>query len=1373
MSSQLLALVGNNLSLQKASKKEVRHLKYISILTLSIVLCSGTFESAVAQQTIVGGSDGVQTNSNIKGPLEFKGFVKELSKKLKGAIVVLYESPDGSHENLTELYRTVSPGSGMFEFKLEINKHFVLAVEKGGYTTKKIDFDTDVTLARKQHTKVAKFEFELDMVKDLDGLPFVGAVAHVFYQIKSNTFNYQLDYTKDELENEEIDRLEKERKQIEAELAYQKKEDLKEAAQVLLDKESASAQQVIEAAVKIGDGNKGKTVKGFLDVFAEADTLRERKALAMYGQLLEERKKANAGAGKIDFQAVFQAASVVESEAESKAETERQALVSALRKEKETTAAKDKEALVIQRKVAEQKAAERLAGAVAAEELRVRQEQKETRDEVYYAIFNANGSSTAAVANLIKTYSKSDLYRVEKANAIYVEYEKTRLTGTTLSNMDFGNLFNAADVAEQEAIHKEIESEREEGKSVLEAFKLKVEAQKQKEQQEISRKIEKGLEDAPKDRASQISVFENALLKNEPNKGLKAEAMYEQYVKQQKSIREIETGLTTAASDSESQKAVFYNALSEDTPDRKAVAQRMYDNYIGSKQAQGGSGTISMDFGSMFQVADNAAEEAKKDAFEENALEIQAAQDQLEARRQGIRKEKQQLAAKAEKDVKNVHKAGMADAKNKKEKALESAIEKGGGDRDKSVVEISKALPETGDKELDRNRAEAVYDAYLKENREIERSGRVGEKVNFAVLFGAAEKAELESLQNQYEKTEAAKAITLVNYEERRIEKATAIAKAEQVKAEREVAAAEIEYEETLHKTEAMRIERLAEEKKKEEVFAKEIAMDQAKRDVLEKERADGELAVVKAARLERLERESKNALALAKAEEDKKKKLQELANKAAEERLALLNKQEFEAEEERRKEEKAKTDERERLALAKSEADAAAKKAEADAVAQEEKKLKSEELAAAKAEQERLSLAEKAKKEADNKAKANALAVEKDTKDRLKEEERIRLATAQKAEFDALAAQKEEEKRAKAKEERLAEAARVKAQQDEDARKANYDALVSKGDVAMSKEDYRVGYKNYQSAKALYPDNKDVVRKFKEAEMEVGALDQAVADQLALDTRYSQFMQEAEQDLSQNNFDAAKAKFRKASELKPDEREPKQKIRNINRTLEQIAADNKVEVEKERKYILLIQNGATALESNSLAQAKDLYLQASRMKPDDATPKAKLEEIQKMEDELATAAIEEDIRKESAKLEFENKQAEAKREKEAKLAARLLNIADADAAKEETAKTDEEREIKRIAQFEDLQEELRKMDLNAEEARATLLSELAKIYPEGLTEETVDGKNFVLSRHVINERGAVTIYEKKVWDWGGQFYFKDTDIAITEAIYKLEIGKY
>ena len=259
-------------------------------------------EQSYAQKAVSVDSDSLMSRSNIKGPLQFKGFVKELSKQLKGAVVTLYESPDGSKDNLTEILKTVTGGNGQFEFKLEVNKFYVLSVEKGGYTTKKIDFDTDVTMAREQYTSVPTFSFVVDMVQDLDGLAYAGSVASVFYQIKRNEFDYQLDYSKEEMEEEERLLREQEEQRRLAELAAQKKFEMEEAARVLRENENASAQELIKAAVTVGNGDKEKTIAGFLKVFSEVDSLRDKKAAAMYDQLLEERKTSTATGAKIDFQ---------------------------------------------------------------------------------------------------------------------------------------------------------------------------------------------------------------------------------------------------------------------------------------------------------------------------------------------------------------------------------------------------------------------------------------------------------------------------------------------------------------------------------------------------------------------------------------------------------------------------------------------------------------------------------------------------------------------------------------------------------------------------------------------------------------------------------------------------------------------------------------------------------------------------------------------------------------------------------------------------------------------------------------------------------------------------------------------------------------
>ena len=313
-----------------------------------------------------------------------------------------------------------------------------------------------------------------------------------------------------------------------------------------------------------------------------------------------------------------------------------------------------------------------------------------------------------------------------------------------------------------------------------------------------------------------------------------------------------------------------------------------------------------------------------------------------------------------------------------------------------------------------------------------------------------------------------------------------------------------------------------------------------------------------------------------------------------------------------------------------------------------------------------------------------------------------------------------------------------------------------------------------------MYPEEKAVQKKFESADIERKRVEKAEADAIALQRRYDGLLEQGESELANNNYDAAKAAFEKASELKPNEQAPKQKIRDINRTLDQLAAEEKARVEKENQFAALMKAGDDALNADNLSLARDKYNEAKQLKPDEASAiSGKLASVEEREQTLALEAEKERKRQEEAKRKYEEQQAlaaeqaaaEAKRKEEERLRVmeELGVIADAKAQKELTAKEQEEA---RIAAYEKLKQNYGESGMS-EENRKAFLSDLAKLYPEGLTKETVQGKNFVLARYVINQSNVVTIYEKKTWDWGGVFYFKNSDIAITEAIYKLEVGKY
>jgi len=45
---------------------------------------------------------------------------------------------------------------------------------------------------------------------------------------------------------------------------------------------------------------------------------------------------------------------------------------------------------------------------------------------------------------------------------------------------------------------------------------------------------------------------------------------------------------------------------------------------------------------------------------------------------------------------------------------------------------------------------------------------------------------------------------------------------------------------------------------------------------------------------------------------------------------------------------------------------------------------------------------------------------------------------------------------------------------------------------------------------------------------------------------------------------------------------------------------------------------------------------------------------------------------------------------------------------------------------------------------------------PSFVKEETEQGKDFMLYRTIVNVNGVLTTFEKKVWNWGGVFVFKN-----------------
>ncbi|MCG3166906.1 MAG: hypothetical protein POELPBGB_02689 [Bacteroidia bacterium] len=1123
---------------------------------------------------------------SIPGKLVINGSAQELQDKLKNVIVILYQDIDKTG-NWVELEKQLTKADGKFSFKLDLESKYMIEVARGGYTTKKVTFDTEVYGLTNQP---APFDFIVDLVPDRDGLGYINPVANVFYYAKKQEFDYQLDYSKEELEEEaklERERLEKlEFQRLEAE----RKAQLELQAKEMIASEQSTGQEKIENAIKAGNGSKEATINELKKTFLETDTLAGKKAEAIYAAY-EKQKSSNA---KVDYAVLFQEGKNTEQKIVKAKEEEIKRVQEQIRLAKEEIARTEKEALEKQKQAAAVEMSSKIAEAERVNEEKRKAEEAVQKQKIEQAIKTGAGNKEETIKQLETIYAKDDPYKEAKATALYEAYEKQKLSGTTLSNVDYASLFAAANFAEIKAQDEAEQKQAQEQKARVDEYMQKVNEKSAKEEAAAVAKIEEAVKSAAGDKTKLIEAFKQTFDKDDPFAEHKATAMYEKYEADRKIMQE--QGKNYAAVDYKS----IFNA---------------------GKQAE--------------LTAVDAERKKKEEALAKSEVALYMAMEQK-------RKERQEESKKAEVGVEKVREEKLQQAKTEQEKKIQSAISTGAGNREATINALKNALP--ANTPYREEKAVAMYEQYERDVKKAQEAGQPATGIDYKSLQAAADLVEVQQLQKSFEQK---KAVEVAEQEKRRVET----------------------------------------EQKAKEILA-------SKSDEAQKLFADAG---------------KQKEEAEAKAEQEKRVK-EELAKAAEEKRLKDEAEAKAKAEaEQKRKEEAAKLAEEKRLA------EEAAAKAKAEAKAEEERKAKEE---AARLTEEKRKAEEAAKAKADEEARlaAEAKKAAEEAKQKAAEEKRLAEEAAAKAKADELARIAEEK--------RLKEEAEAKAKADAEQKRKEEEA-------ARVAEAARLKAETEAKAKA-------------EAEKKAAEEAARLAEQKRLkEEAEAKAKAEAEKKAAEEAARLAEEKrLKEAAEKKA--REEAARLAEEKRLKEEAEAKARAEAEKKARE-----------DAARLAEEK-------RIK-DEAEAKARAEAEKKAREDAARLAEEKRIRDEAeAKAKAA---AEAKRIEEEKLRAEEYKKA------QEEAKRLSEAERKK--RFEEAQERAKNTQLDEKARRAQFLSDIALIYPEGLTEENIDGKDFKMKRYIINDKGTVTVYDKKTWNWGGIFCFKNTDIPITESLFDLEVKKY
>ncbi len=281
----------------------------------------------------------------------------------------------------------------------------------------------------------------------------------------------------------------------------------------------------------------------------------------------------------------------------------------------------------------------------------------------------------------------------------------------------------------------------------------------------------------------------------------------------------------------------------------------------------------------------------------------------------------------------------------------------------------------------------------------------------------------------------------------------------------------------------------------------------------------------------------------------------------------------------------------------------------------------------------------------------------------------------------------------------------------DQKARQDAYDKAIADADKYYNLKDYNNSRTSYQTAQAIFTDKPYPKQRIDEIDK--------ILKQQANDKNYKSLLDEANDLYSNKNYEAAKAKYKEASLIKPEELTPTDKIKEIDKILAQKDAEKQKQIQNENNYNDELTKANNLFDKAQYDAAKKEYEKALTFMPDEAFPKQKIAKINEIKSLLAK----------------ENKTNTPVPVK--------TNPVDAPKLADLKFKSNTERE--------------------------QYLKELLAKYPSGITCEIYKEKNRTITRYIVIRENQATDFREIKYNWGGVDYMRN-DKPITQLYFNTQV---
>ncbi len=179
----------------------------------------------------------------------------------------------------------------------------------------------------------------------------------------------------------------------------------------------------------------------------------------------------------------------------------------------------------------------------------------------------------------------------------------------------------------------------------------------------------------------------------------------------------------------------------------------------------------------------------------------------------------------------------------------------------------------------------------------------------------------------------------------------------------------------------------------------------------------------------------------------------------------------------------------------------------------------------------------------------------------------------------------------------------------DQSAKEEEFNKLVQEGDVAKQSELYDDAIAKYNKALDIKNDT-DVEAKKAEAEKLKQAKIDAENKANELEANYKAAIDAADKAYDNEDWDTAIKKYKEALELKSGEKHPTDRLADINQKIADQKAKEEAAKAKQKEYDDLMADADNLFKADKLEEAKEKYIQASKVFPSEDKPKDKISEI-------------------------------------------------------------------------------------------------------------------------------------------------------------------